>query len=182
MRCNYYIQSKKRYCRFISHHTQICVFHNNFLKKNNKLGLYKIGQLIKKNKYHFFTYMYYKKILRNFFRKYCFPHKFPECSICLEPIFGNEYSLKCNHIFHQRCLLNYLRINQFKKKCPYCRQDVLFKDAYFLQFEKHFIIRIPKIISEVYFNEESNLKTLYKNEFLDYIVNNFYYEVIIYLR
>ena len=67
MRCTYYIQSKKRYCRFISQCPQICVFHNNFLKKNKKLGLYKIGQLIKKNKYHFFTYMYYKKILRNFF-------------------------------------------------------------------------------------------------------------------
>ena len=48
-----------------------------------------------------------------------------ECSICLE-IINNKYSLTiCNHIFHNKCIYQWLKI---KNTCPICRE--ILKDNY----------------------------------------------------
>ncbi|VVU95247.1 Ring finger domain [seawater metagenome] len=57
-----------------------------------------------------------------------------ECSICLDKIISEEDNeiivLKCNHVFHKKCLSNWLRIeNSLDDEsdlnvCPLCRNEV----------------------------------------------------------
>lgn len=45
-----------------------------------------------------------------------------ECSICLE--IGTDTVLKCGHIYHYKCMLEWLKIciqNKTDLICPYCR-------------------------------------------------------------
>ena len=65
--------------------------------------------------------------------------KFEECSICLKKITNNVYKSECNHIFHQTCIVDYIKFNKYCQKldswcsnkcchgdkvkpfpCPYC--------------------------------------------------------------
>ena len=41
------------------------------------------------------------------------------CSICLEKIV-NPCKLKCNHIFHEDCIVNWFKTN-YVRSCPICR-------------------------------------------------------------
>lgn len=44
-----------------------------------------------------------------------------ECSICMESK-GGKIRLDCGHMFHKKCLLEWLKIN---KSCPICRSVIL---------------------------------------------------------
>lgn len=46
-----------------------------------------------------------------------------DCIICINKIESNEYirKLKCNHLFHKKCVDNWLKKNQ---NCPMCRKTV----------------------------------------------------------
>ena len=47
-----------------------------------------------------------------------------ECAICMEEYKGRDIIksfYKCNHIFHKKCLLNWLKKNN---KCPICNHDL----------------------------------------------------------
>ncbi len=45
-----------------------------------------------------------------------------ECSICTEKIIDNEIvKLKCNHVFHLKCLTSWKNINN---SCPLCREEI----------------------------------------------------------
>lgn len=47
---------------------------------------------------------------------------FLECSICLEPLLGEDiHKTHCNHLFHRECLVNSQRYTQ---RCPLCRRDL----------------------------------------------------------
>lgn len=45
------------------------------------------------------------------------------CTICLNKIESNEYirKLKCNHLFHKKCVDNWLKKNIENPSCPNCR-------------------------------------------------------------
>ena len=47
-----------------------------------------------------------------------------DCSICIEPFKENDemYRLKCGHIFHTKCIEEWININNI---CPTCREDVI---------------------------------------------------------
>ena len=47
-----------------------------------------------------------------------------ECPICIEPFEENDelYQLKCNHIFHTKCISEWININNI---CPNCREVVI---------------------------------------------------------
>ena len=47
-----------------------------------------------------------------------------ECSICLETFKEDEniIQLKCNHIFHNKCLETWL--SHYNNKCPTCRMEI----------------------------------------------------------
>lgn len=48
-----------------------------------------------------------------------------ECSICVEPLNDNiAIKLKCNHIFHQKCLKEWLNKSK-NKDCPLCRMKII---------------------------------------------------------
>jgi hypothetical protein len=51
-----------------------------------------------------------------------------QCSICIEPILkNNTIILKCNHIFHDHCILSWLKEHY---SCPICREHVYFLQPY----------------------------------------------------
>lgn len=49
-----------------------------------------------------------------------------DCPICLNKIKCNEYirKLKCNHLFHKKCVDNWLKRNIEHANCPMCREAV----------------------------------------------------------
>lgn len=48
-----------------------------------------------------------------------------DCSICVEPLNDNiAIKLKCNHIFHQKCLQEWLQKSK-NKDCPLCRKKII---------------------------------------------------------
>lgn len=104
-----------------------------------------------------------------------------QCVICLESVytfpifsydlyclFNKKYELSCNHIFHEKCIMkfirnkynNYIKFNQidenqktFSENCPLCR--------------KEFSININDFINDVSNYENENLETnneLYEND------------------
>lgn len=186
MKCKFYIKDKNRFCknRVSDNACMICSYHYQFLKKKKLIGLYKIAYLIKKNKYNFFQYIYYKHILKKFFSTYCFVKNSSQCSICLEYVIDkkNEIKLNCGHCFHKYCIVKYLTVNKQKKRCPNCRQDVFFKNANYLRIKKYFVVRVPQIIYQLYFHNHYSLKIIYREEFFEYVLNNFFHEVILFLR
>ena len=46
-----------------------------------------------------------------------------DCVICINKIESNEYirKLKCNHLFHKKCVDNWLKKNIDNPSCPLCR-------------------------------------------------------------
>ncbi|OQR93553.1 hypothetical protein THRCLA_08422 [Thraustotheca clavata] len=56
------------------------------------------------------------------------------CCICLEEYDGSKELIqaKCAHVFHEDCLLEWVRQNS-TNKCPYCRAPIL-KPTFFQQF------------------------------------------------
>ena len=61
-----------------------------------------------------------------------------ECSICLEK--NNIYSihLRCNHIFHKKCLFKATEpccMSHSKTKCPLCRSDLHFNNCMIQLFD-----------------------------------------------
>jgi len=49
-----------------------------------------------------------------------------DCPICINKIESNEYirKLKCNHLFHKKCVDNWLKKNIENASCPMCRSKV----------------------------------------------------------
>ena len=50
------------------------------------------------------------------------------CSICLSPVISNNIRIKCNHIFHTKCLETWTAKNINNNKlpqCPNCNQQYL---------------------------------------------------------
>ena len=45
----------------------------------------------------------------------------PSCAICTFEMKDKAVSLKCNHLFHKECLIEWLRINGI---CPVCRKEI----------------------------------------------------------
>lgn len=54
----------------------------------------------------------------------------PDCAICINKIESNEYirKLKCNHLFHKKCVDNWLKKNIENANCPMCRSKVNLKE------------------------------------------------------
>jgi hypothetical protein len=54
----------------------------------------------------------------------------PDCAICINKIESNEYirKLKCNHLFHKKCVDNWLKKNIENPSCPMCRSKVHLKN------------------------------------------------------
>lgn len=52
------------------------------------------------------------------------------CPVCLSKIESNEYirKLKCNHLFHKKCIDKWLRNNIDNPSCPNCRLKVIILD------------------------------------------------------
>ena len=46
---------------------------------------------------------------------------YQNCPICYEPLIDNIKTLICNHIFHDKCIKEWL---QYKETCPYCRVSI----------------------------------------------------------
>ena len=80
------------------------------------------------------------------------------CCICLDEINDNYYTTRCNHIFHHKCLINWLVT---KNTCPTCRNEIYLKNndsdneeeiefiIYIFEKENIFINDQPKIISNL---------------------------------
>lgn len=66
-----------------------------------------------------------------------------ECPICLEPVGNNMYKSECEHSFHQKCIVDYIKFNGYYREldrwcldrcchghkvkpfpCPYCKQII----------------------------------------------------------
>ena len=50
-------------------------------------------------------------------------YKNEKCSICLDEFSGDISISKCHHIFHYKCISNYID-NTGKKDCPICRSNL----------------------------------------------------------
>ncbi len=69
------------------------------------------------------------------------------CSVCLDKILSEEYNeivvLNCNHIFHKKCLSEWLTIeNSLDNKsqlnlCPLCRNEVKIDNLFLLSLNKN---------------------------------------------
>ena len=44
-----------------------------------------------------------------------------ECAICLNEIKGVYKKTKCNHIFHEECIVKWYKVSH---RCPLCRNSV----------------------------------------------------------
>ena len=94
-----------------------------------------------------------------------------ECAICLET---NDNKLKklvnCNHVFHESCLNEWLKINPI---CPLCRTNV--KTSFKCKKVNYFINE------ELYFSMENRIlifKNILKNKKYEYslkIIKSMYY-------
>jgi E3 ubiquitin-protein ligase RHA2 len=58
------------------------------------------------------------------------PNDVKDCAICINKIESNEYirKLKCNHLFHKKCVDNWLKKNIENASCPMCRSKVNLKN------------------------------------------------------
>lgn len=50
-----------------------------------------------------------------------FPEEHIDCSICLDNISNGAHHLVCGHIFHSKCIQNWVR---YHKTCPMCRVTI----------------------------------------------------------
>lgn len=93
------------------------------------------------------------------------------CCICLSPSTKNNFNLKCEHSFCNKCITQWLLIND---DCPCCRTKIIeskksfFKNNYkfSISFEPHLIIqsnlnepiinRIHDIINVLYYKQHPN--------------------------
>ena len=57
-----------------------------------------------------------------------------ECSICLESMENNKYTLECNHTFHTNCILKWFRNGN--SICPLCKQTKIHQDINFTYYQK----------------------------------------------
>ena len=47
------------------------------------------------------------------------------CCICLEPLSNNTIvKTRCNHLFHKKCMHNYLACDENNLDCPLCRIEI----------------------------------------------------------
>ena len=69
-----------------------------------------------------------------------------KCPICMEQISSNKKTLKCQHIFHEKCILKWYQNSKYNKyyddpyktgRCPICRNksEELFYDDYFETYD-----------------------------------------------
>lgn len=98
---------------------------------------------------------------------YC--HRESICGICYEEIYTNEScELKCNHIFHKKCIENMFNYNL--NSCPICRSHIddnpvdKFKkyESYYDSLKSGFTILKPKEISSLL----DNITDLCNNDFI----------------
>lgn len=48
-----------------------------------------------------------------------------QCAICLDDLDNGDVSLlNCNHVYHEKCLANWLRSSHARGKCPICKSAV----------------------------------------------------------
>ena len=175
MKCNFYISKKHRLCRNSCSKINYCHCHNKIVAKS------KISNFIFHRRFYFYRRVYYKKVLHRFFMLYCFSHKLHECSICLDTIERHqELKLSCNHYFHKKCIIQFLEKSRGKKKCPYCRSDVLFQDSNYLRLKSLFIVRMPMFLYNLYFGKRNNLRDYYQDNLYNYIYANLNFEVLFY--
>ena len=69
-----------------------------------------------------------EKINRSFFKKNKDKNsnKVHFCTICQDNIKKRQHKTKlcnCNHIFHKKCLSNYLKIQKINFECPICKES-----------------------------------------------------------
>lgn len=52
-----------------------------------------------------------------------------ECYICLEPVYRNKIKLKCPHVFHTECLMEWINsdYNKIGGICPVCSNPIVIK-------------------------------------------------------
>lgn len=178
--CFFYLKNKKRLCKFKPVICNLCTLHYNILKKSNKLISFKISLYIFKNRFNFYKNVYHRKILKQFFIKYCFSEKF-QCSICLDSIYKDKVTLNCGHTFHKNCLIHYITQNSSKKRCPYCRKNNIFVNAIFFRPTHFIVIRIPRLLQNWFDTNYLRCKSYYKNEITKYLYNNIEHEGIVFI-
>ena len=83
-------------------------FSNNFISFNCN-----VPEIIK------FPWLNKQKMTEEIKKKY----KNEKCSICLDEFNGDISISKCHHIFHYKCISNYID-NTGKKDCPICRSNL----------------------------------------------------------
>lgn len=90
------------------------------------------------------------------------------CGICLNSIGignSNNYTTKCNHIFHNKCITHWLLLNT---NCPICRKEL----------DKHSIKSNIKIINyRLFIIPETNIKIIFNKvnsniDLIDEMFNN----------
>ena len=87
-------------------------FSNNLISFNYN-DMYNINEKIK------FPWLNKQKMTEEIKKKY----KNEKCSICLDEFNGDISISKCHHIFHYKCISNYID-NTGKKDCPICRSNL----------------------------------------------------------
>lgn len=56
----------------------------------------------------------------DYYLKVCKP---AECSICLEPLLKNVYALPCAHVYHEKCIREWMKKSH---SCPICYNPVFY--------------------------------------------------------
>ena len=108
---------------------------------------------------------------------YCWQHAPPktlgECSICMDKCTTKtkNTTTKCNHIFHKKCLDEWINRCQYKQiPCPMCR--TIIKDG--IKNDEH-VVEFPTVRSETWIRVSEGIWVLPEE-----LPNHRYYNTIVY--
>ena len=107
-----------------------------------------------------------------------------ECIICMEktqfteqrikPRYCNDVCLKCNHVFHRKCIKQWFVRND---SCPMCREEIKFREGgYFKMF-----ILLCQVFSEYSFSviDDITVKYIYYDLYNHYSnINDFKHNIL----
>lgn len=75
------------------------------------------------------------------------------CSICLDPLFTDNKFLKCTHLFHPECIINWMQVqkkNNFNLSCPICKSKYNY-NVFVNKIIDYNIYEIKKLINKLQF-------------------------------
>jgi hypothetical protein len=149
-------------------------------KKNLNIKPYQFVNLICK-KQIIFRNKYNKKnnasnIIKNNIKKYITKKensKIHECGICFDDITDDKKILQCSHVYHNKCINNWLVKSN---SCPYCRTDItkidkitkIFEEV--ISYEINWNYSYNKVINN--FNNFWENTEFHKDNNSNYLINN----------